>query len=91
MIAHGFGSEICHDGRSGLWTRLHCSRCRYASEHPGSVTPGDLDRCCGLCGAPLGAVTVYRIGETVGSVLDEASPASRVALYAPTRFAEVEE
>ena len=28
----------------------HCSRCRYASEHPRPVTAGDLDRACGLCG-----------------------------------------
>lgn len=44
-----------------LCTRLHCSRCRYVSEHPGPVTLGDLDRECGLCRAPLGAVTVYQI------------------------------
>jgi len=46
-----------------VWTRLGCSRCRYVSEHPGAVVPGDLDRECGLCRAPLGAVTVFRIGE----------------------------
>lgn len=47
------------------WTRLRCSRCRYVSEHPGPVTVGDLDGECGLCGAMLGAVTVYRVSETV--------------------------
>jgi hypothetical protein len=35
------------------------------SEHPGPVTVGDLDGECGLCGAMLGAVTVYRVSETV--------------------------
>ena len=29
----------------------------------------DLDRWCGLCGAPLGAVTVFRLSETVGKRL----------------------
>ena len=48
---------------SELWTRLRCSRCRYVSEHPGPVELGDLDRECGLGGAPLGAVTVYRVSE----------------------------
>jgi hypothetical protein len=44
-----------------LWTRLGCSRCRYTSGHPGPALPGDLDRGCPLCGAMLGAVTVYRV------------------------------
>ena len=48
-----------------LWTRLGCSRCRYQSEHPGQPTPSDLDRGCALCGAMLGAVTVYRVSVTV--------------------------
>lgn len=29
---------------------------------PGPVQPGDLDRVCWLCGVPLGAVTMFRIG-----------------------------
>jgi hypothetical protein len=49
---------------NGVWTRLRCSRCRYASEHPGGVRPGDLDRLCALCGCALGAVTVYRLLNT---------------------------
>ena len=44
-----------------LWTRLRCSRCRYATEHPGTPTLADLDRDCALCRSPLGAVTVYVI------------------------------
>jgi len=50
-----------------LWTRLRCSRCRYTSEHPGPVLPEDLDRACAACGAMLGAVTVFRISETVSA------------------------
>jgi hypothetical protein len=49
---------------SPVWTRLRCSRCRYVAEHPGPVSEGDLDRDCGLCGAMLGAVTVFRVSET---------------------------
>ena len=49
-----------------LWTMLCCSRCRYVHEHPGPVTVGDLDKECALCRAPLGAVTVFRVSETVG-------------------------
>jgi len=49
-----------------VWTALRCVRCRYTSEHPGPVTPGDLCRCCPLCGAMLGAVTVFTVSETVG-------------------------
>lgn len=49
-----------------LWTRLRCSRCRYMREHPGGVTLADLDGECGLCRAPLGAVTVYRLGVDPG-------------------------
>ena len=45
-----------------LWTELRCSRCRYVREHPGAVTAADLDGECHLCGAMLGAVTVYRVG-----------------------------
>jgi hypothetical protein len=54
-----------------LWTRLTCGRavCRYVTEHPGPVMPGDLDRECGLCGAPLGAVTTYPLSEAVAPVL----------------------
>jgi hypothetical protein len=48
-------------GQPSLWTRLRCSRCRYVREHPGPVTVADLDGECALCGAPLGAVTVYRV------------------------------
>ena len=46
-----------------LWTRTACSRssCHYASERPGTPQPGDLDEPCALCGAALGAVTVYRL------------------------------
>lgn len=51
----------CEAASQRLWTRLRCSPCRYAVEHPGPVTPGDLDRACGLCGAMLGAVTVFRV------------------------------
>jgi hypothetical protein len=29
---------------------LRCVRCRYTSEHPSPVVPGDLDRGCPLCG-----------------------------------------
>ncbi len=42
------------------WTRLGCSRCPYRWEHPGPPEPGDLERVCGVCGSPLGAVTVFR-------------------------------
>jgi hypothetical protein len=57
----------------GLWTRLRCSRCTFASEHRGPVRPGDLDRCCAFCGAGLGTVTVdgvntVRVPVAVGSV-----------------------
>ncbi len=56
-------SECASESVSGmrLWTRLRCSRCRYLSEHPGPVEPVDLDRDCGLCRAPLGAVTVFNL------------------------------
>lgn len=43
------------------WTRLTCSRCRYMQGRPGLPQPGDLDRPCQLCGAELGAVTVYAV------------------------------
>src|SRR5579862_3908934 len=53
---------------SRVWTQLACSRCKYRSEHPGPVSEGDLDRECGLCRAPLGAVTVFRVrGCSVGA------------------------
>ena len=55
-----------------VWTRLVCSRCRYRSEHPGPVTAADLDGECGLCRAPLGAVTVFRIGPTGEATNSEA-------------------
>jgi hypothetical protein len=65
MIADEHDSKKCHGaGGTGLSTRLRCSRCTYAVEHPGPVTVGDLDRECGLCRAPLGAVTVFRVSET---------------------------
>ncbi|HSP99497.1 MAG TPA: hypothetical protein VL049_19925 [Candidatus Dormibacteraeota bacterium] len=44
-----------------LWTELRCSRCHYREQRPGTPQPGDLDEPCALCGAPLGAVTVYTI------------------------------
>jgi hypothetical protein len=64
--AQARGSAVTQ-AASRLWTRLRCSRCRYASEHPGSVQPGNLDRCCALCGAPLGAVTTFRLSGAVPS------------------------
>jgi hypothetical protein len=48
-------------GREHRWTRLQCSRCAYAQERPGVPLPGDLEQPCQLCGAELGAVTVYAI------------------------------
>jgi hypothetical protein len=33
----------------------------HSVEHPGPVNRGDLDRECGLCGAMLGALTVFRV------------------------------
>ena len=54
----------CEASSPRLWTELRCSRCRYVSEHPGPVEPVDLDRECGLCRAPLGAVTVFRMMTT---------------------------
>ena len=47
-------------GDNGLWTELRCSRCRYRSQHPGSVMPDDLARMRALCGAPPAGVTVFR-------------------------------
>lgn len=44
-----------------LWTRLRCSRRRFTEEHPGRPQPGDLDRECVLCRAPLGSVTTFAI------------------------------
>ena len=52
---------------SGVWTCLRCSRCRYMREHPGPVTVADLDGECGLCRAPLGAVTVFRVAPHGGA------------------------
>jgi hypothetical protein len=56
-------SYVRNSTYAALWTRLRCSRCRYSVEHPGPVTLGDLDRARGLCGAMLGAVTVFRVSE----------------------------
>ncbi|MEO8602479.1 MAG: hypothetical protein ABI629_07890 [bacterium] len=46
-----------------LFTRVKCSRCRYAQEKPGRPLPGDLDRMCALCGAPLSSVTTFCVAE----------------------------
>ncbi|HSQ01369.1 MAG TPA: hypothetical protein VL049_29460 [Candidatus Dormibacteraeota bacterium] len=48
--------------RSRLWMELACSKCRYRQARPGTPQPGDLDEPCALCGGPLVAVTVYRLG-----------------------------
>ena len=47
--------------------RFSHQRGQRASESEWRATPGDLDRLCALCGAPLGAVTTYRLSEA-GSV-----------------------
>jgi hypothetical protein len=61
-------AERLPEGHEGsLWTQLRCSRCRYVREHPGPVTPADLDSECALCRAPLGAVTTFTLGAAVGS------------------------
>jgi hypothetical protein len=52
-------------GEPSPWTRLGCSRCRYVSEHPGPVTPGDLDRRCAPLRGRLGAVTVFRVNSVL--------------------------
>lgn len=61
---------MSHSTEHPLWTRLRCSRCRYVQEHPGPVTEGDLDAECKLCRAPLGAVTVFKLGTTADCVAD---------------------
>jgi hypothetical protein len=43
-----------------VWTRLRCSRCAYVAEHPGPPTDRDVDT-CGLCGAGVRSVTVFRV------------------------------
>jgi hypothetical protein len=54
-----------------LRTALRCARCRYTCEHPGPVRPSDLGRYCPLCGAMLGAVTVYRLSGESRAAQDE--------------------
>jgi hypothetical protein len=55
-------AQTCEAASTLLWTRLRSARCRYTSEHPGAVSVGDLDPDCVLCRAPLGSVTVFRVG-----------------------------
>ncbi len=59
----------CDASNPRFWTELRCSRCKYRRQHPGRVEPVDLDAECKLCGSPLGAVTQFRLTETVDSAL----------------------
>ncbi len=43
------------------------------------VSPGDLDRCCGLCGPMLGAVTVFRVSEYGGAGAPTLTPSRLLA------------
>jgi hypothetical protein len=56
-------ADGCGEESRRMWTRLRCGRraCRYTREQPGPVRPGDLDVPCRLCGAELGAVSVYAV------------------------------
>ncbi len=50
------------------WSRLRCSRCAYTQEQPGVVDGAALDAPCRLCGAALGAATVYVVRAAISEV-----------------------
>lgn len=66
------------------FTLLQELRAPIASEHPDPVQPGDLEKMCGVCGVPLGAVTTHRLLNitTPGST---SSGASVNSLSTPSR------
>jgi hypothetical protein len=66
--------------RSRLWTELACSKCGYRQALPGTPQPGDLDEPCALCGAELGAVTVFRLNADVETA---SAPATREPIAPP--------
>ena len=60
------------------------ARAAAASSSIRPVTLGDLDRECGLCQAPLGAVTVFR-AEGCARPVDGAQRGGSVSLYTGSR------
>lgn len=62
------GLETTSRGAERRWFTVTCAKCRYRYSRPGAPLAGDLEQPCQLCGAELGAVTVYAVGGSTGRV-----------------------